>query len=363
MRNEPRRFNKPGSKLCGAVVKSFHAQLEASKGPATRIRYGFLPNSTNSTLEDCSRTNGSWTSGPISRASRPARSITLTCVPITTISFGSLGRRGTTSVSPRDQPPPASTETGSASYSCDTGAPRNAYTTEQQLLSTSTEPYAGPPAGTKTVERYQRTINGKAYWVERSGNQCIVKERSYHNYTDEFDKITVPAQWTETVYTYKPYTHDVSGWRGWGNGCIEERETVEIADYDNVDFGAALDLDLDRVPVAGQVETQWRPAKPSIIYERSMRSNGSGSFVDADVVTSETFLAPGSAGFAACPSPARKLEEMTASEINSYVASLRAEGSTYHDIGMIWGGRLISPTGLFADENADARDTGPPAAT
>ncbi|MGN6496872.1 MAG: hypothetical protein ACTHK5_05955, partial [Tsuneonella sp.] len=25
----------------------------------------------------------------------------------------------------------------------------------------------------------------------------------------------------------------------------------------------------------------------------------------------------------------------------------------YHDIGMIWGGRLISPTGLFASDNGD----------
>ena len=28
-------------------------------------------------------------------------------------------------------------------------------------------------------------------------------------------------------------------------------------------------------------------------------------------------------------------------------------GPTYHDIGMIWGARLLSPTGLFAAENAD----------
>ncbi len=35
--------------------------------------------------------------------------------------------------------------------------------------------------------------------------------------------------------------------------------------------------------------------------------------------------------------------------------NLVATGSTYHDIGMIWGGRLTSPEGLFADNvNLDA---------
>jgi hypothetical protein len=45
---------------------------------------------------------------------------------------------------------------------------------------------------------------------------------------------------------------------------------------------------------------------------------------------------------------------MTAADVATYVDSLVASGNTYHDIGMIWGGRLISPTGLFASENADA---------
>ena len=44
---------------------------------------------------------------------------------------------------------------------------------------------------------------------------------------------------------------------------------------------------------------------------------------------------------------------MDEDDINAYLATLAPYGATYHDIGMIWGGRLISPTGLFASENAD----------
>ncbi len=31
---------------------------------------------------------------------------------------------------------------------------------------------------------------------------------------------------------------------------------------------------------------------------------------------------------------------------------------TYHDIGMLWGARLLSPTGIFADENAFTAEGG-----
>jgi len=44
---------------------------------------------------------------------------------------------------------------------------------------------------------------------------------------------------------------------------------------------------------------------------------------------------------------------MDASQLDSFLDSIEPAGNTYHDIGMIWGGRLISPTGLFAAENVD----------
>ena len=35
--------------------------------------------------------------------------------------------------------------------------------------------------------------------------------------------------------------------------------------------------------------------------------------------------------------------------MESYVQSLTPVGSTYHDIGMIWGARMLSTGGVFAD--------------
>jgi len=59
----------------------------------------------------------------------------------------------------------------------------------------------------------------------------------------------------------------------------------------------------------------------------------------------------------ACPSPARKLGEMSRGQLQSYMASLRPQGYTYHEIGLLWGLRLISREGLFSAEHraADAR--------
>jgi hypothetical protein len=68
---------------------------------------------------------------------------------------------------------------------------------------------------------------------------------------------------------------------------------------------------------------------------------------------------PAALGTAACPPAAMKLGELTREQLDSYLAGLAPSGNTYHDIGMIWGGRLISPSGLFAAENADVAPTSP----
>ena len=152
---------------------------------------------------------------------------------------------------------------------------------------------------------------------------------------------------------------DVSNWRTDSDGCIEERDTYEIGDYDNVDLSRAMDLDIDLVPTAANPATQWRPHYPALIYGRALEYNGGGRFDPAAVTTSKEFIAPQDLYTDACPAAAHKLETMDASQLDAYLATVDARGSTYHDIGMIWGARLISPTGLFASENADATPSDP----
>ncbi|MEW9855556.1 pilus assembly protein [Novosphingobium sp. M1R2S20] len=139
------------------------------------------------------------------------------------------------------------------------------------------------------------------------------------------------------------------------SGCIEERATYIIDDYSNVDLSRARDLDIDAVPASSNPDTQWRPMLREMSWLRAqvnywfVNSYWSPSPVDSTT----DYIQASAYGFAACPERARKLAEMNATEVSNYVNALTADGNTYHDIGMIWGGRLLSPTGLFASENAD----------
>ncbi|HEX8415311.1 MAG TPA: pilus assembly protein TadG, partial [Sphingomicrobium sp.] len=55
----------------------------------------------------------------------------------------------------------------------------------------------------------------------------------------------------------------------------------------------------------------------------------------------------------ACPTEAKKLQAWdNAVDFQTYVNSLTPSGNTYHDIGLLWGARFTSPTGIFASENA-----------
>lgn len=330
-----------------STVKTFYAQLAAASGSGTRIRYGFVPYSTNVNVG--SLLLDDWVVDEWDYQSRKLLTETPTVGTHTywTASSPISGTRDTTVHS-----------TYSASFSemsgyyCPT-VPANSLTTTYHTISTTTETVTGPPSGTRTIVTEQRTRNGTTYSVSVSGSTCTVRKTEYSTYIDQYQKITEPRITSASQWQYKQFTLDVSDWRTTSNGCMEERDTYEIDDYSDVDFSKALDLDIDRVPTAGDEKTQWRPMFPGIIYARSKEWNGSGSFTKNTVTTNKEFINPYWAGTAACPAPARKLSVMTEAELEAYLATLAPMGSTYHDIGMIWGGRLLSPTGLFAAENAD----------
>jgi Flp pilus assembly protein TadG len=119
------------------------------------------------------------------------------------------------------------------------------------------------------------------------------------------------------------------------NGCIEERSTVNTitsASGFNIP-AAAYDLNINLIPNSDA--TRWRPMFPQIEYSRSTGTapNDRGS----------------SQSNASCPPQAVRLKAWTRDALQTYVDNLNPVGSTYHDIGMIWGARLISNGGVFAD--------------
>lgn len=139
-------------------------------------------------------------------------------------------------------------------------------------------------------------------------------------------------------------------------GCIEERDTV-TADPEDIGYNSfsgitpadASDLDIDSIPT--NVATRWRPYWPEIVYNRV--NDSFTSFVQDSVANR------GQLAFNNCPQPAQLLSELSQSQYNIYIDSLKPRGATYHDIGAIWGARLASPEGIFqANVNSAAPNNG-----
>jgi hypothetical protein len=120
------------------------------------------------------------------------------------------------------------------------------------------------------------------------------------------------------------------------NGCIEERQTTDqvTASSGYVVPPEAFDLNINMIPNADP-DSQWRPQLLSLVRYRPQGTE-----------TSTTDWGAASGG---CPVGARRLAAWTRTAMQSFANSLIATGSTYHDIGMIWGARMLSSGGIFAD--------------
>lgn len=116
------------------------------------------------------------------------------------------------------------------------------------------------------------------------------------------------------------------------NGCIQERDTVNTitANSGYTIPADAHDLNINLVP--HNDATRWRPMLPQLYWRSDNQAN---------------------IGSAPCPWESQRLQAMNRGNMQSYVNMLTPTGNTYHDIGMIWGARLLSNQGVFAADNPD----------
>ncbi|OWQ98233.1 pilus assembly protein [Sphingopyxis witflariensis] len=173
-------------------------------------------------------------------------------------------------------------------------------------------------------------------------------------------------------YTYEDRTLPVAGAKGGGtvkfntgdkgvdksatwDGCIIERKTTAF-NATTTAPAAAYDMNIDMVPTADD-DTKWKLFFPDFAFTRGSSSSSTGSDKNSFGENADD-----GDDTAACPVPAMKLTEMNdagKTEFTNKIASLRPQGFTYHDAGMAWGARLLSPAGLFANENATASNGRP----
>lgn len=226
----------------------------------------------------------------------------------------------------------------------------------------NTDAYSGSGNSTKTNTDVFTDVTG---WNSNNGGTC---------YANRITTVTVYKwQSTGTTQTFSKWHYDrvslnISGLKNgtsWNssvqiplgasgtaktitwNGCIEERQTVRTTSYDPLPAGA-YDLNIDMVPTTDDA-TKWGPSLPGVIYTRQATSNNTSNWNNAAIDTTTNY---GNGSSFICPTEAKKLQPWPdADAFDDYVDSLTTDGNTYHDIGMLWGARFISPTGIFAADN------------
>ena len=225
---------------------------------------------------------------------------------------------------------------------------------------------SGTPPGDRTVIYYTGGVDGRCRvaW-ERYRYQYYSDRKVYYFSGWRYDQAEIDASSLKTLNNmpiatyfdrYRSYLEDEddltiieaatlpfigmeTATRRW-DGCIEERETVVDEDMEPVPSGAT-DLDINSEP--DNDETRWKPYFPPAVFDRGGYYNGVQTFSDWSSTPDY------------CPAPMRLFEDVDLTEntvpawLNTYLNSLQPVGGTYHDIGMIWGGRLASPNGIFAD--------------
>lgn len=355
------RWANPGDSLSRldslkAVIHNFYQQLGAAQGNTDKIRMGFVPYATNVNVGDLLQDSWvakSWTYQ--TRVDQGKRQPAPNKVTNENWQYaaGTRSDWATESSYAGTYHAPPSPDQGPW-YSCDGSQPSNTWTFTDVVESTDVKVKLDPK-GIETIEYIRRTSNGKRYRTIISGTTCEIQSSIDTAYVETYERHTFVPSFDQIIWYYTPWTYDVSDWRTWTTGCIEERATYPITDYSKVDLTKALDLDLDTVPNPAKPATQWGPQKPDIIWVRAVYPNGGGAVSVPHVRTVDDFADTGNWWFSDCPSAkARKLQHWDPADLDAYLNTLRPFGATYHDIGMIWGGRLISPTGLFAAENQPA---------
>ncbi|MBX3594078.1 MAG: Tad domain-containing protein [Sphingomonas sp.] len=221
---------------------------------------------------------------------------------------------------------------------------------------------------TRTYSKYD--IQYQTAW---SGWSCYLQSRkrpsgSYTTVTHTQTQSTTTSQ-TFSRWHYGLIAQNISGLKNgssWNNsvqlpigpsgtmrsvtwdGCIEERPTVSQSSYTPIPAGAK-DLDIDLAPNPSDSTTLWGPALNGAIFARDVVNSWSqldrnDAYTTTDYYNSVPYY---------CPTEARKLQAWpVAANFEAYIDGLTPSGNTYHDIGLLWGARFLSPTGIFGSENA-----------
>ena len=261
-------------------------------------------------------------------------------------------------------------------------------TTSQYQVSTSSAYDATAQASCNTTTRTPAATGAQPYTFDTSSRATVVT-KAWNAAQSGSNKCLVTTTVYGPIWTYAPVAWDVSSYltqasvddpskldnttSAW-QGCIEERGTTG-GTTSFTTSSLPSDLDPDLVPTSDA--TRWRPMWPQVMYGRNYNGstylysstasakNTSSPTDDSDATAYNSntasfnlwYYGSGSlmkSGWSSCGKPVKRLGTMTRSQVSTYVNAddFRPMGGTYHDTGMIWGTRMLSPNGVFGTDTA-----------
>lgn len=346
--------------LRNSVMSFYDTLANAASGSNARIRYAFVPYSTNVNVgELLYDANPQWLNGGLAADSwnyqsrRPIWNISSTS---TTVDCQVYGGNQSVACPTRTHTAVAGGGTNISRSNC-----TNYGNNVGWLFGYSPSPTGNPTtqtSGNVTTKRTYATYSwgGVAPNWSGSGSRQCVRQR-----TTEVTTVTQSATWQAgATFAYWEYMQlsyptfnfvrsiksanpavttpsEVDGSTSRWGGCIEERDTVAGGDIEYGSNGitvddstAAHDLNIDAVP--NSAATKWRPFWEEVYFFRD----------------DSTSLKNYGGGYTACPSKASLLASMSRDQVQTYVNGLVTVGGTYHDVGLLWGARVASPQGIFS---------------
>ncbi|MDX3886287.1 MAG: TadE/TadG family protein [Sphingomonas sp.] len=222
---------------------------------------------------------------------------------------------------------------GIVPYSSNVNVGKLVYALDSSYIQSGTWNYQSRtnPVSTSSTMNKESDCTAKEGSWKSSTKTCEYYNWTYKSVSQNISSFVAGS--TVDVPTRKPGTTWTSSWQG----CIEERQTTSsiVASSDLTIPNTAYDLDLAKIPTSDSA-TKWKPFWPEVSYLR----NGTSLY---DRSSDRAWVA--------CPTEARRLTSWTRQNLDTYLKSLVPVGGTYHDIGMIWGGRMLSRDGIFSDDN------------
>lgn len=347
---------KTNSRIDGLrdAVKNFFSTVRNATTSTARLRVGFVPYSSGVNVGELLRTGASSTlaTGSITYQSRKARFTTPVYVgttgsPTTTIETYSstLSSANCTKYQTNKSYPTLD----GASFSSGT-APANV---TQTTYSAKDWGATGTTTGTNRTCRRNKTVTVTTYVTRYGFTDWLYQPESYNvtsfatgstvtlaDPTTSGATVTAQGNWNaQELVTLAGAQGFATSTQTWDR-CIEEPNNNAV---------------LDNAP--NTAATRWRPTWPGVVYSRAAGAS-STVVTTSQAGTSPWYPASGASYIVnySCPKAATRLATMTQAQVDAYVdgADFFAHGRTYHDIGMIWGARLMSTTGIFSADHGAA---------